>query len=98
MINVIFLLLMFFLIAGNLKPLFRAEQELPRSRSEALAGAAQAELALAIDGAAEREIVAGRSGVDALVEVEEEALLLHLVMRRGDRPPSRRPRASPAPG
>lgn len=51
MINVIFLLLMFFLIAGNLKPLFSAEQELPRSRSEALPGAAQPELVLAVDGA-----------------------------------------------
>ena len=36
MINVIFLLLMFFLIVGNLKPLFSEEQRIPLSRSEAL--------------------------------------------------------------
>ena len=33
MINVIFLLLMFFLIAGNLKPLFSEEQLMPLSRA-----------------------------------------------------------------
>ena len=39
MINVIFLLLMFFLIAGNLRPLFGKEQLVPRSLSESLPGA-----------------------------------------------------------
>lgn len=50
MINVIFLLLMFFLIAGHLKPLFGKEQLVPRSLSETLPGATQDELTLAPDG------------------------------------------------
>ena len=50
MINVIFLLLMFFLIAGNLKPLFSEEQLIPLSRSEALRAHARIELSLARDG------------------------------------------------
>ena len=51
MINVIFLLLMFFLIAGNLKPLFSEEQVMPRSLSEALPAGRQGEISLARDGA-----------------------------------------------
>ena len=50
MINVIFLLLMFFLIAGNLKPLFSEEQLIPLSRSEALPARERIELSLSRDG------------------------------------------------
>ena len=50
MINVIFLLLMFFLIAGNLKPLFGEEQVTPLSLSEALPAANRTEMSLARDG------------------------------------------------
>ena len=50
MINVIFLLLMFFLIAGNLKPLFSEEQLIPLSGSEALPARERIELSLARDG------------------------------------------------
>lgn len=51
MINVIFLLLMFFLIAGNLKSLFSEEQVMPRSLSEALPAGRQSEISLTRDGA-----------------------------------------------
>jgi biopolymer transport protein ExbD len=50
MINVIFLLLMFFLIAGNLKPLFSEEQLTPLSLSEALLAGDRLEISLARDG------------------------------------------------
>lgn len=50
MINVIFLLLMFFLIAGNLKPLFSEEQLIPLSGSEALPARERIELSLSRDG------------------------------------------------